>query len=155
MQTVENWAPSGSFTSGMLSFASVALMPLPRLSATPRTSRRSSAELPGYLPPPDDPMPSPRDLLLRTWPGRLFLVAAALKLVVAVLRRAIGVPGAIEVLSSAATIGLILSVGYFVSRLFVLLRRRLLWRVRRKLILSFIFIGVVPGLLIISFFLLG
>ena len=35
-------------------------------------------------------------------------------------------------------------------RLFVLMKRRLLWRVRRKLILSYIFIGVVPALLIIG-----
>jgi len=94
-------------------------------------------------------------MLLQTWPGRLFLVAAALKFAVAILRRVTGVPGAIEVLSSAATIGLILSVGYFVWRLFLLLKRRLLWRVRRKLILSYIFIGVVPALLIIAFFILG
>ena len=64
-------------------------------------------------------------------------------------------PGAIELLSSAATIGLIVSVGYFVWRLFLLMKRRLLWRVRRKLILSYIFIGVVPALLIIAFFILG
>ena len=64
-------------------------------------------------------------------------------------------PALVEVLSSAATIGLIVSVGYFVWRLFVLMKRRLLWRVRRKLILSYIFIGVVPALLIIAFFLLG
>ena len=43
----------------------------------------------------------------------------------------------------------------FAWRLFVLMKRRLLWRVRRKLILSYIFIGVVPALLIIVFFLLG
>ena len=61
-------------------------------------------------------------------------------------------PGAIELLSSAATIGLMVSVGYFVWRLFLLMKRRLLWRVRRKLILSYIFIGVVPALLIIAFF---
>ena len=47
------------------------------------------------------------------------------------------------------------SVGYFVWRLFLLMKRRLLWRVRRKLILSYIFIGVVPALLIIAFFTLG
>src|SRR4029079_12492722 len=33
--------------------------------------------------------------------------------------------------------------------------RRLLWRVRRKLILSYIFIGFIPSILIIAFFLLG
>src|SRR5918995_1587099 len=34
-------------------------------------------------------------------------------------------------------------------------RRRLLWRVRRKLILSYVFVGLVPGLLIVAFFLLA
>ena len=43
----------------------------------------------------------------------------------------------------------------FVWRLFVLIKRRLLWRVRRKLILSYIFIGVIPSLLILVFFLFG
>ena len=37
----------------------------------------------------------------------------------------------------------------------MLVKLRLLWRVRRKLILSYIFIGVVPSLLIVIFFLLG
>ena len=35
------------------------------------------------------------------------------------------------------------------------LQRRLLWRVRRKLIISYIFIGFVPAILIVAFFLLG
>ena len=35
------------------------------------------------------------------------------------------------------------------------MKHRLLWRVRRKLILSYIFIGVVPSLLIVHLFLLG
>ena len=74
---------------------------------------------------------------------------------VALLRGVTGLPDALEIVSSAATIGLILSVGFFVWRLFLLLKRRLLWRVRRKLILSYIFIGVVPALLIIAFFILG
>ena len=34
-------------------------------------------------------------------------------------------------------------------------KRRLLWRVRRKLILSYVFVGVVPALLVITFFLLA
>src|SRR5688500_15650756 len=43
-------------------------------------------------------------------------------------------------------------VGY---RLFVNAKRQLLWRVRRKLTLSYIFIGFVPALLIIVFFLVS
>jgi len=45
----------------------------------------------------------------------------------------------------------VLLVGWRLSRT---LRRRLLWRVRRKLTLSYIFIGFVPAILIIVFFLL-
>jgi sigma-B regulation protein RsbU (phosphoserine phosphatase) len=112
--------------------------------------------MPPELPSPaPDRTPSARDLLLHSWAGRLFLVAAALKFLVGLLRRIVGVPDAVEVLSSAATIGLAVSVGYFVWRLFLLMKRRLLWRVRRKLILSYIFIGVVPAMLILAFFMLG
>lgn len=98
---------------------------------------------------------SARDLFLRTWPGRLFIISGALKLVVALLRFGGELPTVISVLSSAATIGLVISVSVFVWRLFVLMKQQLLWRVRRKLILSYIFIGVVPSLLIVIFFLLG
>jgi sigma-B regulation protein RsbU (phosphoserine phosphatase) len=98
---------------------------------------------------------SPRHLLLRSWAGRLFVVAAGLKLLVAIIRTAREPPAFLQILSSAATIGLIISVAAFVWRLVVLMKRRLLWRVRRKLILSYIFIGVVPALLIFGFFLLG
>ena len=126
-----------------------------RHPAASRQSRRTLPELPAQRPAAQDFSPSPADLLFNTWPGRLFLVAATLKVLVAILRRVMEVPGAIELLSSAATIGLMVSVGYFVWRLFLLMNRRLLWRVRRKLILSYIFIGVVPALLIIAFFTLG
>jgi serine phosphatase RsbU (regulator of sigma subunit) len=103
----------------------------------------------------DPPARRPRDLLLNTWPGRLFLISAALKIVVAVARLAGEMPAFVQVLSSAATLGLIVSVAYFAWGLFQLVKLRLLWRVRRKLILSYIFIGVVPSLLIVIFFLLG
>ena len=98
---------------------------------------------------------SAADLLLRTWPGRAFLASAALKLVVALLRATGLIPSAAAVLSAIATIGIVGSLGFFVWRLFQLTRRHLLWAVRRKLILSYIFIGVVPSLLIVIFFLLG
>jgi sigma-B regulation protein RsbU (phosphoserine phosphatase) len=97
-----------------------------------------------------------RDLLVRTWPGRLFLIAAALKFLVAVWRivfDAATLPAIVRALSGAATVGLAIAVAVFIWRLFVQVKRRLLWRVRRKLILSYIFIGVIPALLILVFFL--
>ena len=118
--------------------------PLPE---RPPPARRRSTALSPALPPGPAPDLSLRTLLLGSWAGRLFLIAAALKLIVAVVRTIGEVPAFVRVLSTAATIGLIISVGYFVWRLIVLMKRRLLWRVRRKLILSYIFVGLVPVLL--------
>jgi sigma-B regulation protein RsbU (phosphoserine phosphatase) len=99
------------------------------------------------------PQPTPRELLLHAWPGRLFLAAAAAKFVFAIWRTVGDPPAAARVVSSAATIALAVALVVFGWRLFVQVKRRLLWRVRRKLILSYIFIGVVPSLLILIFFL--
>src|SRR5688572_24393866 len=104
------------------------------------------------------PQPSPRELLFESWFGRLFLGAASLKFVLALWRVITGadpdrLPVVVRVLSGAATLGLAITLGIFAWRLFVQIKRRLLWRVRRKLILSYIFIGVIPSLLILVFFL--
>jgi sigma-B regulation protein RsbU (phosphoserine phosphatase) len=104
---------------------------------------------------PDDSGRSARDLLLHSWPGRLFIIAASLKVIVALVRLVGDVPTFLSVSSTAATIALAFSVLFFLTRLVFLVQRRLLWRVRRKLILSYIFIGVVPSLLILGFFLLS
>jgi sigma-B regulation protein RsbU (phosphoserine phosphatase) len=125
----------------------------PRDPGTPAGRRRTTVST--SLPPAVDPARSTRDLLLSSWPGRLFIASATLKVIVALARLAGALPRAVQLLSSAATIGLIVAVSAFVWRLFVLTKRRLLWRVRRRLILSYIFIGVVPSLLIVIFFLLG
>jgi len=70
-----------------------------------------------------------------------------------VWRAAAPLPPLLVVLSGAATLAIVVSLVWFGWRLFILVKRRLLWRVRRKLILSYIFIGVVPSLLILVFFL--
>ncbi|CAN5505099.1 hypothetical protein BH23ACI1_BH23ACI1_24070 [soil metagenome] len=107
------------------------------------------------LPGATEPHVSPRRVLLHSWAGRLFLVSASLKLLLAPFRAGDNGSVVLQVLGGAATIGLVVSMGYFVWRLIVLTRQRLLWRVRRKLILSYIFIGLVPAALIIGFFLIG
>jgi sigma-B regulation protein RsbU (phosphoserine phosphatase) len=99
------------------------------------------------------PQPTPRELLLHSWPGRIFIAAAAAKFVFAIWRTMGELPAAARLVSSGATIALALALGVFLWRLFVKVKRRLLWRVRRKLILSYIFIGVIPSLLTIVFFL--
>src|SRR3954471_17684902 len=97
--------------------------------------------------------PTARRMLLNSWPGRVFLAAAALKFLFAIWRLFADLPPSARIVSSAGTVALIGAVAVFSWRLFVQVKRRLLWRVRRKLILSYIFIGVIPSLLILVFFL--
>jgi len=73
-----------------------------------------------------EPGVSATHLLLRTWAGRLFLISAALKLVVGVLRVTGVFPVFVDTLSGIATIGIVVTLGFFVWRLFVLTKRRLL-----------------------------
>jgi phosphoserine phosphatase RsbU/P len=93
--------------------------------------------------------------LRSSWPGRLLLAGAALKLTAVLVGLVSPVP---PLLAAGGTIGSLLLIAagaYLLTRAMVWAKRRLLWRVRRKLILSYVFIGFVPGLLIILFFLLS
>jgi hypothetical protein len=56
--------------------------------------------------PVDAAQPSPRELLVSTWVGRLFIVAAVLKFAIALWRLVGELPTFGRVLSGAATIGL-------------------------------------------------
>jgi phosphoserine phosphatase RsbU/P len=102
-----------------------------------------------------DTQSGPRALLFHTFPGRLFIAAAALKLFLLLLDLIITLPASANLVDAIATLGILVALSIFSIRLFRLAQRRLLWRVRRKLIISYIFIGFVPALLIIGFFLVG
>jgi len=91
--------------------------------------------------------------LLGTWPGRILIASAVLKILLALLASARPLPPVLEALGTAASLALLGALAYYAARLVARLKRRLLWRVRRKLILSYIFIGFVPALLIVAFFL--
>lgn len=124
------------------------------LADTPPPARRRPAQARPPVP-RDAHAPTARALLVESWPGRIFLVAIAVKVVVALARLAGDPPLLIRLLSTAATTGLAFAVLFFGTRLVFLVQRQLLWRVRRKLILSYIFIGFVPALLIVAFFVLA
>ena len=69
------------------SYHSILRMGSPRLPVEPSAARRRQPA-PSLPPPPEVTAPfSARELLLDTWPGRLFLIATLLKLVVAIWRR--------------------------------------------------------------------
>jgi serine phosphatase RsbU (regulator of sigma subunit) len=98
----------------------------------------------------------PRQWLLHTFPGRALVFGAVIKIVTAIASAV--VPGSMRVLDAVDALGslaLIFVALYGLTRGAFWAKRRLLWRVRRKLILSYIFVGLVPGLLIIAFFLLA
>ena len=105
--------------------------------------------------PPRAETPAWRATLLGTFPGRALVAGAAVKVVVASIRSIVGeLPAFLLVVDTIAGLALAAACLYFLFKLSVLAKRRLLWRVRRKLILSYIFIGFVPALLIVAFFLL-
>jgi sigma-B regulation protein RsbU (phosphoserine phosphatase) len=96
-----------------------------------------------------------RHALLRTLPGRAIVIGVIIKIAVAVAVWILGsTPTFLSVVDTVAALAVAAGGIYFTFRLVVLAKRRLLWRVRRKLIISYIFIGFVPALLLVGFSLL-
>jgi sigma-B regulation protein RsbU (phosphoserine phosphatase) len=92
--------------------------------------------------------------MLGSWPGRAVIAGSLVKLASLVVRGFAGSVPAVEVVGSLGTLALLIGLAYYLARLITLARRHLLWRVRRKLIISYLLIGLVPALLIIAFCLL-
>ena len=90
----------------------------------------------------------PFRFLFRTRLGKVFLALATLRLL-----RPLGfLPPSID---GVVDLGLALYLIGFLVRGVSLLRSKLLWRIRRKLIISYLLIGMVPTVLILFFFLLS
>ena len=104
-----------------------------------------------HLPRPRLPEPK-RGLtrfLLRTRAGQILSVLVLTRLLGAIY------PSWPTWLTSAATVGLwVYAIGFLFWRI-SRLRTKLLWRIRRKLVISYVLIGLVPTLLILFFFLLS
>jgi sigma-B regulation protein RsbU (phosphoserine phosphatase) len=97
-----------------------------------------------------------RRWILYSLPGRVLLVGLAIKLQAAVVGFLF--PSAwsvLDVVDAIGSLALLFVAAYLLTKFIVWAKRRLLWRVRRKLILSYVFVGLVPGLLIICFFLIA
>jgi len=96
-----------------------------------------------------------RRYFLQTLAGRAIVIGLAIKLGLFLVSALVGqLPTSLAVIDTMAGLAIAAGAAYFLFRLIVLAQRRLLWRVRRKLILSYIFVGFVPALLIVAFFLL-
>jgi sigma-B regulation protein RsbU (phosphoserine phosphatase) len=96
-----------------------------------------------------------RRWLFKTFPGRALVLGAAIKVITWPLGSLFPLPGWLDAIDMVGSLALLFAIAYGLTRLAVWAKRRLLWRVRRKLILSYVFVGVVPALLVITFFLLA
>src|SRR3954470_12865424 len=93
--------------------------------------------------------------LVTSWTGRSFLAVAVLKSLLLVALWAMGPAAALDDADRIVNLALIACACVAIVDLTLAVRGRLLWRVRRKLILSYILIGAVPILLLVAFALLG
>jgi sigma-B regulation protein RsbU (phosphoserine phosphatase) len=96
-----------------------------------------------------------RQWLVGTFAGRAFLVGVAVKIVAFLLALILGRSRGLDAFDAIGDVALVAATVALGYRVYVDLKRRLLWRVRRKLIVSYIFIGFVPVLLVIAFFLVS
>jgi serine phosphatase RsbU (regulator of sigma subunit) len=88
-----------------------------------------------------------------TFAGRAILFGVVVKLAALLLRLVLSASRTVEAIDTAGDISLLTGAVFLGYRLFADLKGVLLWRVRRKLTLSYIFIGFVPVLLVIVLFL--
>src|SRR6185436_8791329 len=96
-----------------------------------------------------------RSWLLRTFPGRALTLGAVIKAITWPINLFSTLPPTLEAIDMVGSLALLFALAYGITRYAVWAKRRLLWRVRRRLILSYVFVGVVPALLVIMFFLLA
>ena len=113
---------------------------------------RPVALLPGEVP---SRWHASRSWLLRTFPGRALVLGAVIKAITWPVNLFSTLPPALEAIDMVGSLALLFAAAYGLTRFAVWAKRGLLWRVRRKLILSYVFVGVVPALLVITFFLLA
>ena len=93
--------------------------------------------------------------LVRTLPGRLFILSSAILFPIFITRQFVEIPPFVD------TFRKVVALAWFVSLVWLAVlgvsRRsgRFLWRVRQKLILSYVFLGFIPVLLVVSLTLVG
>jgi serine phosphatase RsbU (regulator of sigma subunit) len=115
-------------------------------------------------PTPADPAPSPprsrgaaaREFFFRTFAGRALVVGLLIKSAIWGLWFAgLDALQGMQVFSTLGGLALVVGSGLLAVRLAQSARRQLLWRVRRRLIISYLFVGFVPAVLIVTFFLVA
>ena len=104
--------------------------------------------------------PASRAALVRYWmtqtfSGRAVVGGLIIKFVAFLLTLAAGASPWIELIDTLGDLAVIVGALIIIVLVFADMKQRLLWRIRRKLAVSYIFIGFIPALLIIVFFLVA
>ena len=107
--------------------------------------------------PPTRLPPASRAALVRYWitqtfSGRAVIGGLIIKIVAFLLSLAAGRSPWIELIDTLGDLAVIVGALIIIVLMFADMKQRLLWRIRRKLAVSYIFIGFIPALLIIVFF---
>ena len=97
---------------------------------------------------PDPVSRHPALELFRTLPGRLFLLSGALFVVLRSAQVFVDLPEIVDLFRRVVALALIVASTWLLGLAWVRHRQHLLWRVRRKLILSYLLLGLVPVALI-------
>ena len=124
----------------------------PRPPAPPGTARGPGGGR-GRLRAAVDALGEVTELFAASTPGFTILAVLGLKVLIALFGG--GGTGWLRVLDAAGTLALVAALGYLLVRMLNRLQQRFLWRVRRKLVLSYVLIGFVPILLSVVFFLVS
>ncbi|MGH9240580.1 MAG: SpoIIE family protein phosphatase [Vicinamibacterales bacterium] len=104
--------------------------------------------------------PASRAALVRYWmtqtfSGRAVVGGLIIKFVAFLLTLVAGASPWIELIDTLGDLAVIVGALIIIVLVFADMKQRLLWRIRRKLAVSYIFIGFIPALLIIVFFLVA
>jgi hypothetical protein len=91
--------------------------------------------------------------LLRTLPGKLFVLSSIPLVVLLVVREFVVLPDLVEVFRKVLSLAFFVSIVVMAAIALRQQRQRLLWRVRRKLLVSYVLLGFVPVALVAAFML--
>jgi phosphoserine phosphatase RsbU/P len=110
--------------------------------------------------PPTRLPPASRAALVRYWitqtfSGRAVVGGLIVKVFAFLLALVVGASPWVELIDTCGDLAVIVGALIIIVLMFADMKQRLLWRIRRKLAVSYIFIGFIPALLIIVFFMVA
>jgi len=93
--------------------------------------------------------------LVRTLPGRLFILSSAILFPIFIARQFVEIPDFVDTFRKVVAFAWVVSLVWLAVLGVSQRSGRFLWRVRQKLILSYVFLGFIPVLLVVSLTLVG